>query len=233
VLSIENANPKPDLGQDLDTCYNTLTCFNFKPTYAQTYWNGSRTSRDTFCTLPGNEITVMVVDENTCIGYDTLELSASNSYINLIDADTIYFPSPEIQVEVDNGDWESYLWTGKSVLDGENSWRALVFGDGWYKVVVTDANGCTETDSVYAKFETSIIDYEGFGISIYPNPANDLVQINSKFEIKQVTIYSLSGQQLTTGKSSNLTVSHLKPGIYLIEVFVKDVSIKQQLIISR
>lgn len=57
---------------------------------------------------------------------------------------------------------------------------------------------------------------------IYPNPASDFVNIESKEDINSVEIYAMTGQQVMTGASSELNVSHLNKGIYLIKIYLKN-----------
>lgn len=53
--------------------------------------------------------------------------------------------------------------------------------------------------------------------TIYPNPTNDLLHINSDVEIKNVYIYSINGILLNSYQSTtNIDVSHLERGYYLI-----------------
>ena len=54
--------------------------------------------------------------------------------------------------------------------------------------------------------------------SLYPNPANSIVNINLEAELKSVEIYSLQGQKVISTTEKQVNVSSLSKGIYLIEV---------------
>jgi hypothetical protein len=71
---------------------------------------------------------------------------------------------------------------------------------GWYTVVVTDDNGCTDIDSVEVISTVAINDIgEEIELLIYPNPATDFMELNfgtkdiSSYEIELIDI---SGKQV-------------------------------------
>lgn len=55
-------------------------------------------------------------------------------------------------------------------------------------------------------------------VSIYPNPATDLVNISAKENVSSVEIIGLSGQKLITSESKQINVSHLSKGIYIVKI---------------
>ncbi|QVY66116.1 T9SS type A sorting domain-containing protein [Polaribacter sp. Q13] len=62
-------------------------------------------------------------------------------------------------------------------------------------------------------------DYEAKKIAVFPNPTTDFISIeNATNEIKSVTIFNVMGKQVKTfNKHSNLDVSNLAKGIYLLK----------------
>lgn len=58
----------------------------------------------------------------------------------------------------------------------------------------------------------------GSTVSIYPNPATDVVNIASKEDITSVEIIGLSGQKLITSNEKQINVSHLNKGIYIVKI---------------
>lgn len=58
--------------------------------------------------------------------------------------------------------------------------------------------------------------------TLFPNPASKELNIDSKENIKQVTVFNLTGQQLFSkkgnSKTSKIDVSNLKSGVYIVEV---------------
>lgn len=59
-------------------------------------------------------------------------------------------------------------------------------------------------------------------ITIYPNPTNDNININSKFNIKTIELYDMQGRILETivqdSASSTLDISNRKNGIYFLKI---------------
>ena len=59
-------------------------------------------------------------------------------------------------------------------------------------------------------------------ISISPNPADDMISIQSAGKITAVLITDLNGrtvQQLPTSANNRYDISNLKPGIYFVKIF--------------
>ncbi|HAR71823.1 MAG TPA: hypothetical protein DCR77_00235 [Flavobacteriaceae bacterium] len=59
-------------------------------------------------------------------------------------------------------------------------------------------------------------------ITLFPNPVSNELNIDSKDNIKEVTVFNLTGQQLFSkkgnSKTSKIDVSNLKSGVYIVEV---------------
>ena len=59
-------------------------------------------------------------------------------------------------------------------------------------------------------------------VSVYPNPTNGQLTVNSNEAIESIVIYDLSGrivemQDLNAVTTANLNVAHLNSGIYFIK----------------
>lgn len=71
------------------------------------------------------------------------------------------------------------------------------------------------------KFDTSVTSIStvpSWPIKVYPNPCNSFLQIDSESPIKQADIYSISGCLLKQYGRSNISVSDLNAGTYLLKV---------------
>lgn len=68
----------------------------------------------------------------------------------------------------------------------------------------------------------SVNDSEIVGLSVYPNPANDVLNIQTRTEQTSVAIFNVLGQQVVNqklnGLNSTLNVASLKTGIYFATV---------------
>jgi hypothetical protein len=88
------------------------------------------------------------------------------------------------------------------------------------------------TDLFVAKMSTSgLVSIEEksanlVNIKIYPNPANDVLNIEDLQAETEVRLYSMSGQQVYTGVSAGnlhqLNVASLAPGMYILQLRDKD-----------
>ena len=98
----------------------------------------------------------------------------------------------------------------------------LVAGD--YLVVVFDALGCKVTDEVNIEPLSDVFDAEVLSMTLFPNPAEDVIQIgNMDVGVKSIDVIHSSGQTAmsqssVTNASIDLNLSALSPGLYLIRV---------------
>ncbi len=62
-------------------------------------------------------------------------------------------------------------------------------------------------------------------IRVYPNPASDLIRIDSSEPFSEIAIFSLTGQQMMvieTFELNQINISHLPPGMYLLKIQHED-----------
>lgn len=57
---------------------------------------------------------------------------------------------------------------------------------------------------------------------IYPNPATDVLNIESKENLTSVEIIGLSGQKLLNSNAKQINISHLNKGIYIVKVLLSN-----------
>lgn len=134
----------------------------------------------------------------------------------------------------------TYLWntgaSGPSITVSE-------FGKYW--LTVTDANGCTASDTVVIHWpdDVAIIPGTNTKVSIYPNPTNS--QLNVDIESDQIAIYTVELinpqgmvvkhlQSIPTIKmTDNFNVEGLTPGIYLLRISTAKGSAVFKVIVNR
>ena len=84
------------------------------------------------------------------------------------------------------------------------------------------------TASVEDRFESNF--------KIYPNPANDYIQINSNnIEISSVEMYSIVGKRIISNQklvNDRLDISSLTSGIYLLKVNSQERSLVKKIIVD-
>lgn len=139
-------------------------------------------------------------------------------------------------------------WPGEEMVDPD--------GDNWYEYTFDQeireinfifncgSNEC-QTSDLYTD-EDVCYDWSGGGeellpdcevtalettkaeeqVTIYPNPAIDVINIDSKKEISQVEVYSLTGQLMSKDNPNTekvqMSTTSLAKGMYLIRVYLKD-----------
>ena len=88
------------------------------------------------------------------------------------------------------------------------------------EVVAVYENGMTSLGTI-----TSINDSESVeeitanSLNIYPNPANDVLKIETEYEINEIAIYDIYGRrQVAVTPSRQIDVADLTSGVYFIKI---------------
>ena len=152
-------------------------------------------------------------------------------------------PNDVFPVDLDNDNDMDVLavfaLTGELVwfenLDGQGSFGApqFIFNDLPFAITVTaaDLDGDGDMDPVAASqtsgfiywFENDLLGVEELEmaqIQLYPNPVSEILHIQSRDPLQQVTFYDVLGQSLMTVYKDfeNIPVSNLPAGVYFVEV---------------
>jgi hypothetical protein len=118
------------------------------------------------------------------------------------------------------GVYAFYQWFVNTVsIPGATSSVYTPSAGGSYRVRVTDANGCSAYSGAYPIYTTGVGDLNTSGIRLYPNPANDLLRIESPFPV-QAVISGMDGRVL--GSHNNVTeinLSKYPTGLYLVTIY--------------
>jgi hypothetical protein len=141
----------------------------------------------------------------------------------------------------------SYYWNWQAYLDDRTLPNPLATPTGTmtFTVVVTDANGCTDSDAVTITVEggSGIFDVEsGIRFNIYPNPTSgsftiDINNITQDKEMK-ISILSLSGRRVyeeifkINGRlEEEINISGWPRGSYIIRIDGESIHFTRQLIL--
>ncbi len=77
---------------------------------------------------------------------------------------------------------------------------------------------------------------KSIGVKVYPNPANNLVNITSNENIQQIQLFDLNGkliQQIhSNSTTAQLQVNNLSKGVYVLNLFINNQLIQEKLIIQ-
>ncbi len=119
-----------------------------------------------------------------------------------------------------------YQWvdcgTGLDLV-GENNQILTVPGNGSYKCILTNADGCeVETACIYV-INLGLNEAQNDQVLMFPNPAADQLNITSKENMSKLTMTSLAGELVKSvtpnATAHKLDVSTLANGTYLVHIF--------------
>ncbi|WP_282148034.1 T9SS type A sorting domain-containing protein [Algibacter lectus] len=134
------------------------------------------------------------------------------------------------QTELIIQEWHnlSESWENKSrqlrTFDTDNNETSLIY-QSW-DIDTATWKGFVRIDSFWSMAEdfditlgnTEPIEKES-GISIYPNPATNFININALEEVKSITLYNLHGKQILFDNNKiRFDVSHLSAGLYVAKI---------------
>lgn len=179
--------------------------------------NGSTTS--SISGLPAGIYVATITDLNSCfIKRDTI------SQPDAIDTST----SLNGQTITANETGASFQWincNGNTVIADSINPSFTPSVTGYYKVAITK-NGCSDTSScVYVLINTGIEDVVSPAVLVYPNPCNDLVQLNFNKPLVNagVKLINMMGQIVMDqaavhGTMLTLDITGQLKGIYIMEL---------------
>ncbi|MEA2043399.1 MAG: T9SS type A sorting domain-containing protein, partial [Bacteroidota bacterium] len=255
-----NENIVADAGLDDSTCDEVYTMNANNPAPGMGSWSllaGAATisnpdNPNTDITITSSPVTLRwTVVNGTCTTYDDVTITQSNAtYIVSHPQDIIADEGTNANFSVTaSGENLSFQWrkNGAELSDGGNISGAttnnllvsnVTAADaGDYDVVVTGDCGTLTSDAAVLDVVTLRDELENFGISIYPNPTNDFVNITIDENVKsaKVNITTLSGRTifkggLVQGRVYELDMSDYASGVYLMSVQTKERVITVKLI---
>jgi hypothetical protein len=169
-------------------------------------------------------------------GHYSATLTAINcgcdSIVNL-DLTVNPLPSPSVSDNggvLSTGTFSHYQWLyGTSAIPGDTFQSISPSLPGSYSVIVTDANGCSDTSvgAVYTSIET--VDGDAPNISLYPNPTSQscsiLIQgaLGGEYDARLIDMTGKEVSSLFTNQnfdkgSFTFPVSQYAKGIYMLKV---------------
>ncbi len=179
--------------------------------------------------LSAGSYSVMVFDENNCVISESFEITEPTELVTVIDQ-----AGDVLSVDPNGGVMPyTYQWSTESTESMIN-----VDEEGWYYVDVTDANGCTTTDSIF--YNASSTQFQKLvDIKISPNPFSEtfMIEFNTDFEIDQITIYDHTGKLIknisalvSTKGILEINMSEELSGLYIVKLLSGSDYITKQMI---
>jgi hypothetical protein len=75
-------------------------------------------------------------------------------------------------------------------------------------------------DNISLSSTSDVIELSKNEVNVYPNPANDILNISASGEVSRVVISTLDGKVMKTSTESSVDVSDLTSGMYIYQVTV-------------
>ena len=142
-----------------------------------------------------------------------------------------YYEEQSYQISSNNiGQWKTYTASFVRGLESIDSSRDIFITlDGYASgnvqtyVVLDDLN-------IQKVAEMSTEEIKKTDIKIYPNPIKKILLIESQNNIEKSEIFSLTGQLIKTFKGTEIDLSELKKGTYIIKIYSDKEYISQKII---
>lgn len=146
------------------------------------------------------------VDSVLIASHITVNPNPAEPTITQIDATTIESSSAT-----------TYQWNDMGgPVAGETNQQFNPSADGDYTVTITDVNGCAATSTTFTYSDwTSVGEFNGEQLYIYPNPANDVIYISHNINF---VIVDMAGKVVQNSNgSTTIDISNLTEGVYILK----------------
>lgn len=134
----------------------------------------------------------------------------------------------------------SYQWfDANGPIAGATSRTYNPSSSGFYRVVSYGANGCSSDTSAKFNFAgVGILELDNSVVTIYPNPAYDLLSIDLNGKDRaEVIVYNVFGQQVIIAEciagKNTLQVDQLVAGTYFVKISTDEAQLVRPVVISR
>ncbi len=101
------------------------------------------------------------------------------------------------------------------------------YGSGWFKLMAEDGTQIFRDNGKFGSQATYMIDVTTVGVedftsetAVYPNPATDVININTTDNVQRVEIFNMQGQlvKAETGEVKSVSVKDLANGLYTMKL---------------
>ncbi|MFT5777624.1 MAG: hypothetical protein ACI837_000572 [Crocinitomicaceae bacterium] len=186
-------------------------------------WDNSVVDGVVFTQAPGTVIySVTGTDANGCINSTTVNVTTGiNPAITLTATDEMAGNDGSIILVIDLGAAPyTFDWDNDGVGDNDDPQSLINIPAGTYTVIMTDANGCTTTQTITVGSQVGLDHLDALALSVYPNPTQNMLSIDLDGAYTYQLI-SLAGKTILTGEGvdkSEISLGELANGTYFIAV---------------
>jgi len=211
--------------------------------------NGSTDSSQT--SVPVGVYNVVVTDASGCVRLTTVDVDGPDPLSIAFSENNVTGQGKADLVAIPTGATPNYTlleWlldqgSTNMVVAGENDTVYTNAPNGLYWFRVTDSDGCVDSAQYNLQVPTGIVWMnQEEGISLFPNPAKDVLTLSLDFDSSELTleIYSINGALITSSEYSSqsardikLDVSELANGMYVLGVKNQNKTIFKKFQISK
>jgi hypothetical protein len=131
-------------------CEGDSTILSVKGKYRTYKWSNGQTC-ESISVGHWGVYSVEVTDTNGCMGNQSIliEVLANPNPNIIINENKVLCDGDSVNIGTDKV-FKEYFWES-----GQKTRSIYVKNDGWYKVIVTDEDGCSGTDSIYVDFKSN------------------------------------------------------------------------------
>jgi hypothetical protein len=190
--------------------------------WKQFKWNNGDTTATVLVSQP-TQYKVVVSDSNHCNREDSIMVTELSIPQFSLGSDTILTSNKQFPLTLES----DYMGAGDySWSTGSTAERINANDTGLYWLEIIDQNGCSNRDSISVSLEhtTSVFLSRIEDLAVFPNPARDYVQVDTKVMVQYV-VYTLTGTIYEVGtispEAGRLDCSKWENGLYHIQ-FKKD-----------
>ncbi len=222
VITIDSTINVSCFGESTGAIYTTITGGSGNLTIS---WNNGQSTED-ISSLSTGTYDLTVTDAVGCVGTAAATINGPSSAlgVNATPADEIVGSDGSIDLSVTGGTPPyNYDWDVDGTGDFDDTEDLSGLSTGTYIVWVEDANGCSDSLSVFVGSQVGIEDEYQNRFKIYPNPTSGVIQIetslNSTYHVK---LYSMQGKLvLDKAQAKNnqaIELQHLPKGVYMLNL---------------
>jgi hypothetical protein len=127
----------------------------------------------------------------------------------------------------------AYQWKlNGSAISGANAQTYTAVANGTYTVEVTDANGCKGTSNAVNVIGVGVENLSNISLSIYPNPATDIITIETDEQVLSVELFSTVGQKInvTTNAKQQINISDFAAGTYSLIIHTTNGNVQKRFV---
>jgi hypothetical protein len=190
-------------------------------TGASTYqWDNGATDGVAFPATTTTTYLVIGTDQFGCTGTDSIEITVTPAPSTTLATQPTVCDS-DVAFTLSGGTPAGGTFSGTGVSNGD--FDPATSGIGTFTIMYSyldTVTGCTGTSTadLIVNDCASITELEAEGILVYPNPATDVLNVQTISDIKAIEVVDLSGMIVANGTQNSVSVSNLASGMYVINV---------------